>query len=117
MARQGPPRSHENGPPARLFSHQTEALCEVELPFFGVLRSLYTGSCIIAPSETAKRLARELRAGRTEHSLWDLGWVCSVLHRRGTVILCKTEGTKPLGLRFSATLTDNGAQRLELATV
>src|SRR5687767_7314349 len=38
-----------------------------------ILRSLYTGSCIIAPSETAIGLAKKSSAGRTDHNLWDLG--------------------------------------------
>src|SRR5918992_6198718 len=39
----------------------------------GILRSLYTGCCIIAPSETAIRLARKSWVGRTDHNVWGLG--------------------------------------------
>jgi hypothetical protein len=34
------------------------------VPRSGILRSLYTGSCIVAPSETVIRLARNSWAGR-----------------------------------------------------
>ena len=49
----------------------------------------------------------------TDHKLWDLGWMCSVLHRRGTVPLHKSQNTKRYELEFRALISD-GVKRLEL---
>jgi hypothetical protein len=40
-----------------------------------------------------------------------------VLYRRDTVTRYKSENTKTLGVRFSALLTEGGAERLEVARV
>ena len=68
----------------------------------------------MVPSEIAIQLARMLWAGKTDHNLWNSEWVCSVLHRRGTVIRYKTGNTKSLGVRFSALLIEGDAKHLAL---